>query len=106
MNGHFQFKPGLATRRNLPNRVMTATCAVLTVKKLPRSVDSTRKTTMANANQPKNVVGSFIFVFSILPLCVPQLEPERRHHIRRWRGPALGRTALGDGAEFPRQNFS
>jgi hypothetical protein len=24
-------------------------------------VDSTRKTTMANANQPKNVVGSFIF---------------------------------------------
>jgi hypothetical protein len=28
MNGHFQFRPGSATRRNLPNRVMTATCAV------------------------------------------------------------------------------
>jgi len=57
MNGHFQFKPGLATRRNLPNRVMTATCAVLTVKKLPRTVENTRKATMANANQPKNVIG-------------------------------------------------
>src|SRR5512135_1337549 len=36
MYGTFQFKPASATRRNLPNRVMTATWAVFTVKKLPR----------------------------------------------------------------------
>jgi hypothetical protein len=40
MNGHFQFKPGSATRRNLPNRVMMATCAVWTVKKLPRIMNN------------------------------------------------------------------
>ena len=35
-NGRFQFNPGSATRRNLPNRVITATSAVRTVKKLAR----------------------------------------------------------------------
>src|SRR5580658_6312662 len=104
MNGHFQFKPGLATRRNLPNRVMTATCAVLTVKKLPRIVESTMKARMANTNQPKNAAELSIYEFSILPLCAPQLEPERRHDIRRRRRPAFRRPALGDGAEFARQN--
>src|SRR5882762_1993264 len=33
-NGRFQFKPGSAMRRNLPKRVITATSAVRTVKKL------------------------------------------------------------------------
>ena len=29
MKGTFQFRPGSATRRNLPNRVITATCGRL-----------------------------------------------------------------------------
>src|ERR1700730_10726799 len=52
MNGHFPFKPGSATRRNFPNRVMTATWAVLTVKKLPRIVESTKKAKIAMTPQP------------------------------------------------------
>src|SRR3984957_7443596 len=34
--GRFQFNPGSATRRNFPKRVITATSAVRTVKKLLR----------------------------------------------------------------------
>jgi hypothetical protein len=34
--GLFQFKPGSAIRRNLPNLVIMATSAVVTVKKLPK----------------------------------------------------------------------
>src|ERR1700733_5523010 len=37
MSGHFQFRPASATRKNFPKRVMTATCAVCTVKKLSRA---------------------------------------------------------------------
>jgi hypothetical protein len=48
MNGHFQLRPGSATRRNLPNLVMTATCAVCTVKKLSRP--TIRMTTMKGQN--------------------------------------------------------
>src|SRR5580704_1559943 len=39
-------------------------------------------------------------------LCRHGLKSERRHDVR-WRClPALGRAALGDGAEFARQDFS
>jgi hypothetical protein len=77
MNGHFQFKPGSATRRNLPKRVMTATCAVLTVKKLPRIVDSTRNAKMANMNQPKTAIELSIFYSPFLPLRAPQRDVHR-----------------------------
>jgi hypothetical protein len=40
-------------------------------KKLPRTTDSTRKTKKENTNQLRNVVGSFIFLVSILPLGAP-----------------------------------
>src|SRR5579872_3242242 len=43
--GVFQLRPASATRKNLPKRVMTATCEVLTVKKLPRIVMRTIKPT-------------------------------------------------------------
>ncbi len=41
MKGVFQFNPGSATRKNLPKRVITATSAVVTVKNLPNTVEST-----------------------------------------------------------------
>src|SRR6476659_6829621 len=61
MSGHFQFKPGLATRRNLPNLWMIATCAVLTVKKFPIIRMSTRKATKADTLQPSSPIMSPIF---------------------------------------------
>src|SRR5882672_4712965 len=56
MSGHFQFKPGLAMRRNLPNLVMIATCAVLTVKKFPITKMSTKKATKADTLQPRSPI--------------------------------------------------
>ena len=34
------------------------------------------------------------------------LKPERRHHVGRRRLPALRRPAVGDGAQFARENFA
>src|ERR1700677_4765765 len=50
MTGHFQFKPGSATRKNLPNRVITAACAVCTVKKLDRPTMMTTTSTGQNTS--------------------------------------------------------
>jgi hypothetical protein len=54
-NGRFQFNPASATRRNFPNRVMTATSAVLTVKKLPRTVPSSRITMIVSGTRIKRL---------------------------------------------------
>ncbi|HTH35155.1 MAG TPA: hypothetical protein VL976_12340, partial [Xanthobacteraceae bacterium] len=62
MIGHFQFKPGSAMRKNLPKRVTTATCAVLTVKKLPKSTDSRKNTKMANKVKVTTSMGSLRIV--------------------------------------------
>ncbi len=48
-NGTFQFRPGSATRRNFPKRVTTATSAVFTVKKLPKTIERTKMSTMRAA---------------------------------------------------------
>ena len=46
--GTFQFSPASATRRNFPKRVITATCAVFTVKKLPRTSERTMTAMIAS----------------------------------------------------------
>src|SRR5271163_3612104 len=63
MNGNFQFRPGSATRRNLPNRVMIATCAVLTVKKLPRIAQSTTTAKKVNRLKPSVAIVFLVFRF-------------------------------------------
>src|SRR5215475_2041871 len=62
MSGHFQFKPGLAMRRNLPNLWMIATCAVLTVKKFAITKMNTKKATKADTLQPSSPIASTIFI--------------------------------------------
>src|SRR5579863_5624662 len=68
-NGRFQFNPGSATRRNLPNRVITATSAVRTVKKLPKIRYSTKQTATPNGIQ----YSSFIWFPPLLPLVTSQI---------------------------------
>ena len=53
MNGNFQFNPGSATRRNFPKRVITATWAVLTVKKQPKNRHQDEKANNAQYGQAK-----------------------------------------------------
>ena len=54
MNGTFQLSPGWAMRRNLPKRTTTATSAVFTVKKLPKTVESTN--IARTTNKPKDKI--------------------------------------------------
>src|SRR5215472_8550302 len=62
MIGHFQFKPGSAMRKNLPKRVTTATCAVFTVKKLPKITESRKNNRMANKVKVTTSMGSLRIV--------------------------------------------